>query len=280
MSEWIRAISGCSSVPGISHRMVYCTPQLAKVLLALNSHNRKLSSQVVSKYVSEIASGEWMPVASGIGIDDKGVLCDGQHRLAAIADGSKTVPLLIVWGLPSSSQEKVDRHTRRGLYQAFALSGMSVHRRCVQIATYLSRRVLNGGVAPTMSTPWASPSDSDVKAVLENHAESIEVVTNMMSSTIKGITSAGVMSALVIGHELLPDKTIEFIRKILDPSELTADDPRFRFWRWATVTSQHTGGGLARQVKDYRSTAYCLNAYFAGKQIVSVREADDVELPK
>ena len=110
-------------ISGVTTVAVNVTPGLAKRLLERNTRNRKISEKVVLKYVEEIRAGDWKLTPSGIGFDSSGVLIDGQHRLAAVAKSGLAAPMLITLGLPTASQEKVDRQRRRTLFDALYLSG-------------------------------------------------------------------------------------------------------------------------------------------------------------
>lgn len=118
-------LSDLEVIPGIRSVAVQMTPAFARRLLDRNVHNRKISEKIVLKYTEEIKAGEWRLTPQGIGINDRGELVDGQHRLSAIVRANRTVPMLITIGLPTASQEKVDRQRRRSLFDALYLSGES-----------------------------------------------------------------------------------------------------------------------------------------------------------
>lgn len=64
---------------------VKITPEKAQKLLDTTQNNRRLSEGVVKAYANDIIAGNWQEkISTPIAIDTKGVLRDGQHRLAAI----------------------------------------------------------------------------------------------------------------------------------------------------------------------------------------------------
>lgn len=266
-----RMIHNADRYGGVTARPIICTPTLARAILELNTHNRKISKAVVQKYVCEILNGEWYMVPAGIGIDSNGVLSDGQHRLTAIVQANTPVPILIVTGLPPANQEKVDRQNKRSVFDALKLSGIDCKRKSVQIATILARFAVFGGRTGV-------PSDSDIKAALESHADAIDAVVNAMPSRSSGLTSAGVLTALVHGWELDPIKTADFMDGLLHPTMMTHDDPRYRLRKYLMESRIKTSGSF-RQSNDYQRTAYALNAWFAGKKINSIRTAETIEMP-
>lgn len=70
----------------------FITPEMAKLYLNSNVNNRKLSPGLVTAYAQDIATDNWdADVGSAISIDKKGVLRDGQHRLAAVIQANKGI---------------------------------------------------------------------------------------------------------------------------------------------------------------------------------------------
>ena len=269
MSDWMRSLCESKAMPGVQAKMIDCTPRLAEILLGLNTRNRKVAPSVVEKYVTEILNDEWYATAQGVGIDDRGVLLDGQHRLAAIVESGCTVPILIVTGLPPKGQEKVDRQRKRTLYDAFSIAGYTDNRKAVQVATFLARR----------HGTRVSPSDSEVKETLHVHKNAIDRVTSMMPKNVRGLSAAGTLGALTIGWEKNPRKTEEFIAAIKEPVGLAYDEAPYRFLRWLEKSrlAAYGGAGAERQNFDYRATCYALSAWFDGRRISAIRTKDDVE---
>lgn len=268
MADYLRLLASAPLCAGISARCVLMSPPLAEALLALNTRNRKISDSVVEKYVKEILNGEWYANCHGIGVDSTGVLTDGQQRLMAIIQSGQAVPMLVVTGLPPASQEKVDRQRKRTLFDVFYLAGIADNRKAVQIATFLAYRC-------DRSMWRGTPPDSDVKAALETHREAIERIVDLMPSSDAGLSAAGVMAALAIAWEAMPDRTEEFIAKIKQPTGLANDDPPYRWLRWVNSPKAEKGGHR-RQTSDFEGTCAALNAWLNGRKITSIRPEKDI----
>lgn len=246
------------------------TPDLAAELLKRNTRNRKISRSVVDKYIAEMKRGEWYPTASGIGFDVDGVLVDGQHRLMAIVESGVSVPMLVVEGLPSRSQEKVDRQRRRTIFDVFSLAGYKNNRIEIQTATFLASLTDDG----TIST---SVADCEVAAAIDAFRDSLAVVCAETRSKQKGVDSVGVRAAMVLAHAKHGDKAIEFLHRVRGEVHSSATDPAFRLRKvllGETSGRYHraTGGG-GYQVWSYRRTCFAFNAWLRGQQITYVREA-------
>lgn len=101
------------------------TPSLAKELLKDNTHNRKMNEKHIRALAENILSDLWMFNGDTICFDCKGILIDGQHRLAAIAKSGKSVPCLIVAGLDPESLETKDTEIKpRSLKDLLDIDGV------------------------------------------------------------------------------------------------------------------------------------------------------------
>lgn len=90
---------------GLKIEQMLVTPELAKEFLAKNdpTRNRTLNRAKVLKYAQYIASGHWDMTHQGIAFYEDGVLADGQHRLTAIVETGKSVPMVVAYGLKNGA---------------------------------------------------------------------------------------------------------------------------------------------------------------------------------
>lgn len=103
--------------------VVTVTPELAKLWLRNNTHNRPLRDKEVANYARDMEAGNWLYNGEAIKFATDGTVLDGQHRLTAIARSSATITMLIVFGLPPETQETMDAGRRRSTADAFGLRG-------------------------------------------------------------------------------------------------------------------------------------------------------------
>ncbi len=264
----------CERIAGIETVALEVTPEIARLLLVRNTRNRKISEKVVSKYVEEIRAGDWRLTPSGIGFDSDGVLVDGQHRLSAIVKSGISAPLLVTLGLPTASQEKVDRQRRRTLFDALYLSGHAYSRQEVEVATCLTRmrQGSNSGVVP---------SDSLVKKILLRYLRSIREVLVGADKKKRGLSQASFLAAAVLYHEIEPENCIEFLSGVRTGEMLTGDHPAMRLRRFllgeTSMTSMPRGG--ANQSFIFRRALYAMQAHREGRKISSLREAEGFSDP-
>ena len=270
------SIQDLEAVPGVRSVAIQLTPAVAKRLLDRNVHNRKISEKIVQKYAEEIKAGEWRLTPQGIGINDRGELVDGQHRLSAIIRANQTVPMLITVGLPAASQEKVDRQRRRTLFDALYLAGKATCRQEVEIATCITRMRMRSDSAVV-------PTDAAVKAMLDVHQESISVIlARGAAKRVRGLSQASFLAAAVLYHELAPGKCLEFLDGVRTGVMLTQDHPAMRLRRFlmgeTAVASMPRGG--ANQTYIFRRSVYAMQAHWEGRMISGLREAEDFVIPR
>lgn len=97
------------------------TPALAKSMLLKNKKNRPLDDRLVTSYATIMNNGEWRLSHQGICISQTGQILDGQHRLSAIVKCGKTIPFMVVSGLPDETMTVIDIGKKRTVGDAFHL---------------------------------------------------------------------------------------------------------------------------------------------------------------
>lgn len=100
--------------------------ETAQRWLDTNKRNRPISPVTVAKYMRDMKAGQWVFTADPVRFDIDGNLLDGQHRLTALAACEDvTIPMLIVRGLPSAAQFKMDQGRKRTTDQQLAMKGVA-----------------------------------------------------------------------------------------------------------------------------------------------------------
>jgi hypothetical protein len=97
------------------------SPELAQSWLALNPINRKLSEAHVIEYVNRMKRGEWMLNGQCIIFSDKGILLDGQHRLAAVARAKMTIAFDVRFGIDQDVFATIDDGKKRSASDVFSI---------------------------------------------------------------------------------------------------------------------------------------------------------------
>ncbi len=107
----------------ITYEVVRISPTVAERWLGRNSQNRNIRHGWVSDLARMMVDGEWLLNGEAIKFAHDGVLLDGQHRLHAIVQSGKTVPMLVVRGLPANAQDTMDTGRARNAAHMLQIKG-------------------------------------------------------------------------------------------------------------------------------------------------------------
>lgn len=86
------------------------SPAIAREWMAHNTDNRKLRPSHIRYLAEAMQRGEWVLTHQGIAFAPDGRLLDGQHRLLAVIESGRTVPMLVTMGLPDTAFWSIDLH--------------------------------------------------------------------------------------------------------------------------------------------------------------------------
>jgi len=101
------------------------TPQLASEWLKLNKTNRPLKEKTIKEYALLMARGIWSQTSpETIKFNTKGILLDGQHRLAAIVKSQQTIDMLIHRNIPDDNFKVIDMGAKRTVGDILYITGV------------------------------------------------------------------------------------------------------------------------------------------------------------
>lgn len=93
--------------------VVNVTPELAAHYLNNNPNNRPITKVRVRSFAAMMDAGQWLVNGETIVISATGRLLDGQHRLAAVIEYGKPVPMLVAQGADDASFATIDIGAKR-----------------------------------------------------------------------------------------------------------------------------------------------------------------------
>lgn len=113
----------------IKFESVMMTPELAQQWLNKNPDiNRKLNRHTVNRYKNDILRGEWIPGnGSIITIDINGGLQNGQHRLNAIVETGRSIPMFLMRNVPADAIHVTDTGKNRSVGESVQVAGFKQH---------------------------------------------------------------------------------------------------------------------------------------------------------
>lgn len=199
------------------------TPDLARELLADNSHNRNLRSARVVQLAEAMRRGEWVLNGETIKIAEDGTLLDGQHRLRAVVDSGVAVESLVLRGLPTEVQDTVDTGRRRRLADLLAIEGHTDAHALAAALNMLYRFRTGGRIDYSHA---GAPSAQQAIGLIEAEPEIRDSLREARRVTKQIGGPIGIFAALHhLFSEVDPEATKDFFDRLADGAELAKDDP-------------------------------------------------------
>lgn len=105
--------------------VVEITPAMAAEMLAMNTNNRKMKPAVVEKYKKDLLNDKWVFGTCQICFAEDGTLLDGQHRLKAIIEANKAVPMIVIRNMCRDAIRVIDSGNPRNVGDMFRIEGVN-----------------------------------------------------------------------------------------------------------------------------------------------------------
>lgn len=102
---------------------VLITPQIAEKLLERNTGNRSPKPTSIARFARDMRAGKWRLTNQGLGVDENGVLIDGQNRLMACLVAETPFPTLLSTGLEPEARDVVDTGGKRSFSDVLRMAG-------------------------------------------------------------------------------------------------------------------------------------------------------------
>lgn len=244
---------------GMSMEVMLVTPEQAAEWLANKATNRPINRGQVEYLRREIDSGNWEVTHQGIAFNDEDRLGDGQHRLSAVVAANKSVYMLVARGITTKAvHNAVDqgRNRTKGAMLCMAGETHGHHKAaiCRSICSMINADMLySSGV-----------SNAETTAILNEYRDEIDYVTRKTQRRL----TARFVGPMVLLRRAKPTLAEEFVRGIVEGSNLDVDDPRlalrdFVFGRVKKQSSSHDGAIITL-------TTACAAAAFIGNEKLKV----------
>lgn len=160
------------------------TPDMAKIMLELNTENRKLRPTWVDHLIGLLARGEWELTHQGIAISWDNVILDGQHRLHAIAKSGIPAQILLSTNCDPKLFKCIDRGIPRNNTDLTKLP-----RRTVEVLNFL-------GIVHTNDRKKLSPDE--ILALNERFGKYCEQIMANAPTCIAMFSTASIRAAVVV----------------------------------------------------------------------------------
>jgi hypothetical protein len=177
------------------YEVVEVTPAMATAWQAKNAAcQRKLRQTIVDRYARDMLNGAWKLTHQGIAFDNKGMLIDGQHRLAAIQKAGVPVKMVVVRDAPTTAFDHVDIGFCRTTADVLKAQGEGwITNDHIAIA-----RFMEAGSNVKATTVARSPFEA--REMVETHKNAISFVQQNCERHVRGVTIAPVLAAVAVAY--------------------------------------------------------------------------------
>jgi hypothetical protein len=156
------------SQDSVTTQIVELTPALARVLLARNPDNRKLSEPTIAKYARDIANGSWSFNGEPIIIAKDGKMNDGQHRCEAVIAAGASIIVVMVVGTDRQTRFTVDQGRARMAGDYLAMEGHVDSVGLAAVAGYVWQHREHGRLSQQM---LHRPTKGEILAVVDGNPD-------------------------------------------------------------------------------------------------------------
>lgn len=249
----------------------------ARLLLAGNVNNRRVSQPAVEKLAREMAERRWVPTSDAIDITPDDRLGNGQHRMLALIRANEITPGLRVRFAVNrnATDEQIDRTDQgqpRSSGQALGIRGVLNANTVAAAARHVLRYE---GFPGHIWSGLADVSKSHVVDFVLKHQDQVSLLDPTMAKRTRLNPSTFLaLQWLVLRHSRRPDLWAEFADGIVEGAGLQTGDARLTLRNRGNAPSDVWGGGQARVGVYIKAW----NGYVQGRQVKLLRFTRD-ELP-
>lgn len=192
-------------------------PDLAKVLLDANRHNRDVSATHVSTLARDMKAGKWLLTHQGIAMSSEGVLLDGQHRLRAVVLAGVEVPMQVTYDADPKSFPVIDvNHSPRTISQIAKLERGAQYA-ATQVA---AAKVIWHALTENRESVRTKFSESEVFEILD-HVGSDVVWTARYLSGYKRVKNASVVAAFAFAAPIHREPVADMMTRVRSRTDMT-----------------------------------------------------------
>ena len=193
-------------------KLTRVTPELAADWLKKNDHNRPLSRAAVEVHKRNLIGGNFRTTHQGIGLDSRGRLRDGQHRLQAIVETGIAVSMLVTEGLTDSDLQAIDDGRKR---TAHDILSMAYREPVSAFTTALAREMFIGGWHVADGVKRRLPSRQELVNFYGDHIEAIDYAANKLKLQTSGLRVSFIGAVLARAYTHVSERKLsQFARAI------------------------------------------------------------------
>lgn len=269
-------VLGCGVVARVRSKVQKISPKRAAEMLTANTSNRPLSRTTVRSFADAMRRGEWQVTHQGIAFDTRGVLVDGQHRLAAVVEADLAVEMTVFTDVDQNTFDVLDTGKKRNAADVLAIEG----EKSTTLLAAMVRTVWQYGNRPDQS--WsggaAGVSNHQIVQTLEANPalrDYVAVADRIAAETGMIKSAAGAAAYLVdAANPRKKTRLAEWHDGLAEGAGLAKHDPRLVF-RKAMFAMARRQAGVVQRRRDTREHVVlylkAFNAWAGAEELASLR---------
>ena len=230
-----------------------------------------ISRAAVEVHKRNLISGHFRTTHQGIGLDSKGRLRDGQHRLQAIVETGIGANILVTAGLTDSDLQAIDDGRKR---TAHDILSMAYKEPVSAFTTALAREMCIGGWHLADGVKRRLPSRQELVDFYGDHIEAIDYAANKLKLQTSGLRVSFIGAVLARAYTNVSERKLsQFARTLV--SGMGDDDMELVIRLRNHILRTLRVGARGALIRDeiYGKTESVLQAWAAGEQMAQLRAA-------
>lgn len=207
---------------GVFSEVVTLTPDLARLLLVGNKHNRVINNNHVQRIAEDIKAGKWYLNGEAIIVSPEGFLCTGQHRCHAVILSDTPVQTVMTFGVAYDTRFSNDQGLNKTVANYLSMRGEPVLNAsiCASAARILLIRRLG-------MDSGAHITKTRIQAEYDANKKAIDNAASFFASRKVGRIFGGpsMMTAALVLLRRIGPAADDFMARLVDGNDLSAGDP-------------------------------------------------------
>lgn len=253
---------------------VVITPRLASELLGLNTNNRPLKKNLVTKYANEMINNCWQFTGESISIDSAGKMNNGQHRLHGIIESQTTQVMNIQCGLDPLTFNVLDTGAARLGSDALAIKGYTQSKNVALIIRFLNA-YYNGHIEKYLTKPTSKMSNQQIcdytemldTVLLQKAATEMAVMT----AKYRFLDNSSTAPLFYLFSIIDPEKTQLFFNKLADGNGIGLDSYAPIYLLRNKLIEARTSGNRINTINKWALTIKAWNFFLKEQPIKLLR---------
>lgn len=258
----------------IDFEIVDVDPAMAAMFLTNQRRNRQLQHSTVTKYVSDLKNGRWMPNLECMWLDKNLALGDGLHRCSAIVESGVTMyGVLVAIAYDDDIFASLDQGKLRTMENIQRISGDEVMNRTVSGAVILEHNNFKSAKRNLQSI-------AERREILQKF-KLTEEMNSLLGGTTKRPTTVPAMAVAIRTIRRDKDVAWRFWNAVFTNNAMidgTYSTVANALSTWLYANARNTGEA-ARSETLYRCI-YAWNAFKTKKNIKIIRYVEGADLPE